>query len=106
MKVILFGSKKLRTDFWFIIKFDKRTLVMKDISVMREHIKEMIDDADDTTVEKVFRFLEDEYDDEDPLENLTPEEEESLLKSMAQADRGETTPHEEVMKKYAKWLSK
>lgn len=78
---------------------------MKDISVMREHIKEMIDDADEKTVEKVFRMLEDEYD-EDPLENLSPEQEASLLKSMAQADRGETIPHEEVMKKYAKWLSK
>ncbi len=89
-----------------MIKFDKRMLVMKDISVMREHIKEYIEDADEKTVEKVFRILENEYENEDPLENLSPEQEASLLKSMAQADRGETIPHEEVMKEYAKWLSK
>ncbi len=79
---------------------------MKDISEMREQIKELIDDADDETVEKVFQILEDEDDGEDPLANMSPEQEASFLKSLAQADRGETIPHEEVMKKYARWLSK
>jgi hypothetical protein len=78
---------------------------MKDLSLMRKHIKKCIDTADDKTVEIVFKILEDEGDG-DPLANLSPEQEASLRKSMRQADRGEVTPHEEVMKKYKKWLSK
>ncbi len=78
---------------------------MKDLSLMRKHIKKYIDTADDKTVEIVFKILEDEGE-EDLLANMSPEQEASLLKSIWQADRGEVIPHAEVMKKYKKWLSK
>jgi predicted transcriptional regulator len=79
---------------------------MKDISLMRQHIKDVIDDADDVTVEKVFQMLEDEDEGEDPLANMSPEQEASFLRGLKDADEGRTTPHEEVMKKYEKWLTK
>lgn len=72
---------------------------------MKKHIKKYIDTADDKTVEIVFKILEDEGD-EDPLANMSPEQEASFLRGLKDADEGRTTPHEEVMKKYSKWLMK
>jgi len=69
---------------------------MNDISQRREHIKEVIDDADEVTVEKVFQIWEDEGD--DLLENMSPEQEASFLRGLKDVDEGRTTPHEEVMK--------
>jgi hypothetical protein len=83
--------------------------VMKDLSVMRKIIKKNIDKADDRTVEIVFKILEEDDDNEDGedlFENMTPEQEASLLKSIKQADNGEVIPHEEVMKKYKQWFAK
>jgi predicted transcriptional regulator len=77
---------------------------MKDISVMRDHIKEMIDQSDEKTVETVLKVLE--GDGEDLLENMSPEQEASFLRGLKDADEGRTTRHEEVMKKYEKWLTK
>ncbi len=71
---------------------------------MRKHIKKYIDTADNRTVEIVFKILEDEG--EDLLENMSPEQEASLLRGLKDADEGRTTPHKEVMKKYKKWLTK
>lgn len=83
-------------------KFDKTFLLMKD--VLREHIKLHIDDADDKTVEKVFKIMEGE--DGDLLENLSAEQEASLIRGIKDADEGRTIPHEEVIKKFSKWLTK
>lgn len=75
---------------------------MKDI--LREHIKLSIDDADDKTVEKVFKIMEGE--DGDLLENLSAEQEASLLRGIKDADEGRTTSHEAIMKKYSKSLTR
>lgn len=40
---------------------------MKYVEFMKKHIKESIDDADDITVEKVFRIIEDNDEGEDAL---------------------------------------
>jgi predicted transcriptional regulator len=71
---------------------------------MRELIKEVIDEADDKTVETVFKVLQEEGN--DLLENISPEQEASLLRGLKDADEGRTIPHKEVMQKYEKWLSK
>lgn len=75
---------------------------MKD--VLREHIKLSIDDADDKTVEMVFKIMEGE--DGNSLNNLPAEQEASLLRGIKDADEGRTISHKEVMKKYSKWLTK
>lgn len=77
---------------------------MKDVLMMREHIKMSIDDADDITVEKVFKLMEDES--KDLLQNLPPDQEASLMRGIKDADEGRTIPHEEVVKRYSKWLTK
>ncbi len=73
-------------------------------NILREHIKLSIDYADDKTVEKVFKIMEGE--DGDLLESLSAEQETSLMRGIKDADEGRTIPHEEVMKKYSKWLTK
>jgi len=42
----------------------------------------------------------------DILDLLTSEELEKLKESIEQANRGETTPHEEVMKMATEWIQK
>ncbi len=42
----------------------------------------------------------------DPFENMSAKQEASFLRGLKDADEGRTTPHDEVMKKYKKWLTK
>lgn len=77
---------------------------MKDVLLMRKHIKMFIDEADEKTVEKVFKIMEDEG--EDLLENMSAGQEASLMRGIKDADEGRTTSHKEVMEKSNKWLTK
>ncbi len=77
---------------------------MKDLPLMRKHIKKYIDTADDKTVEIVFKILEDNG--EDLLENMSAQQEASFNRGIKNADEGRVTPHKEVMKRYKKWLTK
>lgn len=43
---------------------------------------------------------------EDLLENMSAEQEASLMRGIKDADEGRTIRHEEVMEKYNKWLTK
>lgn len=43
---------------------------------------------------------------EDWWDQITDEEKADIEEGLAQADRGETVPHEEVMRKYDKWRTK
>ena len=47
-----------------------------------------------------------EGEDEDLIENLSAGQEGSLLRGIKDADEGRTTSHEEVIKKFSKWLTK
>ena len=77
---------------------------MNETSVLRKEVKKYIDNADDKTLEIIYRILEASDDVNDPLMNMNKEQETSLKLSLEQADKGLTIPHEEVMKKYGKWI--
>ncbi len=74
---------------------------MKDIKLMREHIKEVIDEADEKTVEMVHQLLEDG--EPDPLEDMTEEDMALLRKSLKQAAKGDVIPHATIKKEYEQW---
>jgi hypothetical protein len=78
---------------------------MAPTDLMRKHVKEYIDDADDKTVQMVFAMLEAEhkYDFWDELPDAVKADIDVAIK---QADAGELYSHEEVMEKYKKWLTK
>jgi len=77
---------------------------MEPLIEMREILKKKIDSADIHVLEQIEDLLE--FGDTDPLLNMSPEQEVSLLRGIKDADEGRTTPHNEVMKKYSRWLIK
>jgi len=77
---------------------------MEPLIEMREILKKKIDSADIHVLEQIEDLLE--FGDTDPLLNMSPEQEASLLRGIKDADEGRTTPHDEVMKKYSQWLTK
>jgi predicted transcriptional regulator len=77
---------------------------MDAVIEIREALKKKIDAADRHILEQIEDLLE--FGDRDPLLNMSPEQEASLLRGIKDADEGRTTPHEEVMKKYSQWLTK
>ena len=85
---------------------------MADLSILRENIKSTIDKLDERTLQKILLVLEeDEYllaesNNEDLLLNLSPEQEASLLRGIKDAEEGRVTPHNEIMLKYNKWLTR
>jgi predicted transcriptional regulator len=78
---------------------------MNEISALRKEVKKYVDKADDKTLEIVYRILEASDEMNDPLVNMSKEQKESLRRSLEQADKGQTIPHAEVMKKYSKWFN-
>jgi|GEM_PF-1207132 len=85
---------------------------MVDIIKLRELIRESIDRMNKKPLQKMLSLIEDqenvlaESDDEDLLLNLSSEQEASLLRAIKDADEERLTPHNEVMKKYTRWISR
>ena len=74
-------------------------------STLRKEIKKYINHADDRTLKIVHAMLEAEKD-YDSWDELPPALKRSITKSLKQADEGDLIPHEEVIKKYGKWVTK
>jgi predicted transcriptional regulator len=66
----------------------------------------MIDKISDKKILKAVRTLlsEKTATKTDWWDTISQEEREEIEQGLSEADRGEVTPHEEVMKKYKKWL--
>ncbi|MES2701238.1 MAG: hypothetical protein V4649_01310 [Bacteroidota bacterium] len=72
---------------------------------LRNEVKKYIDEADDKTVQMVYALLEAEHK-YDFWDELPPAVQNDIDEAVKQADAGQLTSHEEVMKKYQKWLSR
>ena len=72
---------------------------------MRNKVKKYIDEADDHVVKMVYSMLETDRED-DWWSDLSKEIQNSILKAEKQLNEGKGVPHEDVMKKYSKWLTK
>ena len=72
---------------------------------MRKKVKKYIDEADDHVVKMVYSMLEADRED-DWWDELPPAVQKSILKAEKELREGEGIPHEVVMKKYSKWLTK
>ena len=77
---------------------------MEPADLLRKKVKKYIDNANDKTVQMVYALLEAEskYDfwDELPVSVKT-----DIDEAIKQADAGQLIAHEDVMKKYNKWLT-
>lgn len=73
---------------------------------IRNNLKKYIDTADMESINRIQDFIEVNKNQNDGFDNLTEEQELMLEEAIAEADKGLGIPHEEVMKKYTKWLKK
>ena len=71
----------------------------------RKKIKKYIDEADDRVVNMVFSMLEADKE-KDWWDELPEEVQAGIDRAVAELDAGKGIPHEQVMKKYKKWLPK
>ena len=78
---------------------------MAPTDLLRKQVKKYIDDADDKTVQMVYAMLEAEHQ-YDFWDELPDNVKADIDEAIKQADAGELLSHEEVMKKYKKWLTK
>ncbi|MGM0498276.1 MAG: hypothetical protein ACQESJ_10185 [Bacteroidota bacterium] len=77
-----------------------------DVTELRADLHNMIDKISDKNILKAVRTLL--YDKAaskaDWWDTISQEEQEDIEQGLSEADRGEVTSHEEVMKRYKKWL--
>ncbi len=90
-----------------IIKFvgDKKMLIM-DVIELRADLHNMIDKITDSNILKAVKTLLSgkTAKQADWWDTISDEERVEIEQGIAEADRGEVIPHEEVMAKYKKWL--
>ncbi len=79
--------------------------VMKGVTTLRKEVKRYIDTADEKVVKMIHAMLEVEQE-SDWWEELSVEAKASIDQGLKDAKAGRVIPHEDVMKKYRKWLSK
>jgi hypothetical protein len=72
---------------------------------IRKKVKKYIDEADDRVVKLIYSMLEADRRD-DWWNDLPKEVQSSVLKAEKELKAGKGIPHEMVMKKYGKWLTK
>jgi hypothetical protein len=72
---------------------------------MRKKVKKYIDEADDHVVKLVYSMLEADRE-ADWWDDLPASVQKSILKAEKELKEGKGIPHEVVMKKYSKWLTK
>lgn len=78
---------------------------MKPVNLLRKEVKKYIDTADEKTLKMIHAMLEVEQE-SDWWDDLSEEAKASIERGLKDAEAGRVTPHEGVMKKYRKWLSK
>ncbi len=78
---------------------------MKEVTTLRKEVKKYIDTADEKTVKMIHAMLEVEQE-SDWWDELSEEAKASIERGLKDVEAGRVTPHEVVMKKYRKWLSK
>ena len=78
---------------------------MKEVSALRKEVKRYIDTADEKVEKMIHAMLEVEQE-SDWWDALSEEAKASIDQGLKEARSGNVIPHEVVMKKYRKWLSK
>jgi len=78
---------------------------MSELQLLRKQVKKFVDTASEKELEMVYHLF-DASKKNDWWDEINPEEKKAIDKGLSQIDKGEGIPHEEVMKKYAKWLKK
>ena len=81
-------------------------MYIMDVTELRADLHNMIDKISDRNILKAVRtpISEKAATKADWWDTISQEEREEIEQGLSEADKGEVTTHEEVMKKYKKWL--
>lgn len=77
---------------------------MNDIKTLKNRAKKYLDNADEKTIRMVYAMLEIEAE-SDWWDELPQDAKASIERGLKDIENGDVSPHEQVMKKYKKWLS-
>ncbi len=77
---------------------------MNEVSVLREQVKQFVDEASEKELEMVYHLFEATKTTSDWWDEITPAHKEAIDNGIQQLDNGEGVSHNDVMKKYNKWL--
>jgi len=78
-----------------------------EIQSIKSELHAIIDQANDMKVfEGIRTLLRSKTEEQDFWDQLPDIQKKSIERGVKQADNGQTIPHEDVMKKCEKWLSK
>jgi len=78
---------------------------MNSIKTMRQEVKKYIDVADDKIVQMMHAILQVEAN-VDWWNCMSDKVKEDVEIALGESERGEVLPHEEIQKRYEKWLVK
>jgi predicted transcriptional regulator len=76
-----------------------------EVKELKKEVRKYINKADERTLKAVYAMLETNRR-EDWWGDISEGERLAIETGLKQMEEGKTTPHEEVMKKYSKWLTK
>jgi|GEM_PF-1124318 len=83
---------------------------MSSTEVLREEVRQYIENADERSLRVVKAVFAHEYNDApgdtEEWDQLPPELQQIITKAEREAEEGKTTPHDEILKQYAKWFRK
>ncbi len=80
---------------------------MTDTEILREQVKESINNADAKSLKMVQAILEiDQADDEDWWDELPREVQSMLNAAIKEGEEGKGITHEQMVEKYAQWFKK
>jgi hypothetical protein len=78
---------------------------MNQVKAMRQEVKKYIDTADEKVVKMIHAMLE--VDSDNGWWNSMPDEVKTDVEAaLLESESGKTVPHEEIQKRYQKWLAK
>ncbi len=78
---------------------------MDSLDLMREEVKKYIETADEKTVKMMHAMLEVNAD-EDWWDTMPDNVKADVEAALSEADKGKLIPHEEIKKRYQKWIAK
>ena len=77
---------------------------MESVSEMKKLAKKYLDNADEKTIKMVYAMLEVDAE-KDWWDDLPDAAKKSIGRGLSDIKNGKVSSHEEVLKKYKKWLS-
>lgn len=73
-------------------------------TIDKQDLKNWIDTLEDQAILQNIKMLKDESEGKDWWNDISDAEKVGIDRGLADAEAGRTTPHQEVRKKYEKWL--